>query len=366
MSLIQAIRPNSGGRRNTTDSFFGVVKSYHIEDEAVPYVLVSVVGTDKERRVALNPDTKYNRPNPKYDRPTIADLTKGKMKTAIGGTVRIESAYEDRSTKTWLARWVGSALKTPEQGIVRSFDEARVGSLVTKQDGKTYRPLDILHSDRAIPVCSLKELDTAIADAITSSNGAFIRIREPDAAGKSSYEGVFVSGGRADADVQTRIERALGSDNANFKLLRTALAESDAPEGSLVEVVPTHRVFFGSESATQRTLDAIFCGKLDDNRTYSKGFTDLLATFHYHEGSEDLMCVSAIPKFNPALFSRVGMSFESDGEAGAESVESAASGASGAAESDADDQLPPEMDLEEAMSAPASDTPRSRSAEPAF
>lgn len=368
MSLLKSIRPQQG--TSSTVSFFGVVKAYDIT-ESGQAVIVQPVNADKtlgeERRVMLNPDAKYNRANPKYDRPTIADLTKGKMKTEIGGTIRIENAYQDRNTGTWMARWIGSALKTPDQGFVRVFQEARVGTLISTGDGtKTYRALDILDSGSAIPVSTLAELDEAVKKAVIGSHGsAFIRMREFDAEGKADYEGIFVSGGGAE-DAAARAERVMSSNNENFAKLRSALAKSDVGPSMAIEVVPTWRVFFGSESATQRSLDTLFCAQRDDNKgAYSKGFTTVLAHFHKYDDSSEFFCAGAMTPSRDAKFSRVGESFEVAGvAAGAETNASVDSGLTGAAPTD--DDLPPAMDLDAAMSAEAPAAARPAAAGPSF
>ncbi|XAI97098.1 hypothetical protein [Dolichospermum phage Dfl-JY45] len=371
MSLLNNIRPQRGA--SGTVSFFGVVKAFDISEKG-QFVVVQVVNHDQspgeERRVALNPESNYTQKNPKYDRPTIADLTKGKMKTEIGGTIRIENAYQDRNTGTWMARWISTALKSPEQGIVRVLGEARVGTLVTNpQTNKSYRALDILDSKNAKPVRTLGELDEAVKAAVTGVHGsAFIRIREFDAQGKADYEGIFVSGGGA-ADAAERAERVMSSKNENFSRLRDALAKSDVGPAMAVEVVPTFRVFFGSESATKSQLDALFCAHSQrengEGPAYSKGFTTVLAHFHKYQDSNEVFCAGALTTGSNATFSRVGASFEVEGVvAGAENIDTAESGLSGAAPSE--DELPPEIDLDAAMGAAAPPAARPAAPGPSF
>lgn len=369
MSLINSIRPQTGGRSNT-ESFFGVVQQYDITNEGQS-VVVRVLNPDRslgeERRVALNPNTNYKQTSPKYDRPTIADLTKGKMKTEIGGTIRVENAYSDRNSGTWMARWIGSALKTPDQGVVRIFPEARVGAMVVPEGGKAYRTIDVLDSNKAKPVRTLAELDDAVKAAVSGAHGsAFVRVREINAEGKMGYEGIFVSGGSTTLPAEERVERAMNSKNENFTLLRNALAKADVGADTTVEVVPTFRLFFGSESGTQRSLDALFCTARESGTgSYSKGFTEVLAHFHKYPDSEELFCAGAMTAGSNAQFSRVGASFEVAGDvAGAENVDTAEAGLSGAMP--ADDDLPPELDLDAAMSAPAEAEPRPASPGVAF
>lgn len=369
MSLLNNIRPQRGN--SGTESFFGVVKAFDISEKGQS-VVVQVVNPDQtlgeERRVALNPDTEYKQTSPKYDRPSVESLTKGKMKTEIGGTIRIERAYQDRNTGTWMARWIGTALKTPEQGFVRIFSEARVGALIspTTEGVKPYRPLDILDSAGAVQVRTLGELDEAVKAAVMGKHGsAFIRIREFDAEGKADYEGIFVSGGGA-ADAAARAERVMSSRNENFTRLREALSKSDVGSAMAVEVVPTFRVFFGAESGTQRSLDAQFCGKREGEESYySKGFTTVLAYFHRYDDSNEVFCAGAMTVGSKAVFSRVGASFEVAGAvAGAENSDSIETGATGAAP--ADDDLPPELDLDAAMGEAAPPASRPAPSGPAF
>lgn len=356
MSLINKLRPGRGASR--VENFFGEVRAFNL-DQNPPYITVAVLGTGEERRIGLNQGIAF-KPNEKgYERPGLEAFTKGKSKTEIGGTLMIESATYDPKSAIWQARWISTALKTPDQGRVAVLTECKVSPLIKPEGGgNAWRRLDALDSAKAERVNSMEGFDAAIREAIEARNGALVRLHTVDADGKDAYEAFSVSGGRG-ASIEERIQNAFNTKNEKFAALRAAFAEGLVGEGDTVEVVPMSSAFFGRESATKGNLDNNFIAATDEGRQYSRGFTSALVTLHYYEGSDDLFVANALPLDGArAQFSRVGQSFDpkaAQAEAGPPAHE-------GEAASAGDDDLPPEMDLEQAMGqAPA---PASRSALP--
>lgn len=335
------------GGKAPAESFFGILKALHTDGQPMPFAVVQVQGTGEERRVALNPNSKINLKEGQ-ERPEIKSFVSGKQKCEIGGTLRVETAYHDRATGLWLARWMNTALRNPDAGYTRDWSEVRVGALVKNPStGSDYRPLDVLDSSRAVRVTTLAELEAAVSRAVADRNygNAFVRYHGIDDEGGTAIRGVLLSGGKPDgASDEERVQRALSSEQNTAKELKSYLANGDAAPNDTFEVVPAMRLMFGADSAKNKRLDALFCTTSEDGaRTYSKGFTAAAVTVHYRDDGSH-MVVSAVPKSPDGEFNSVGANFKYEV----------------ASESAHDADLPDEMDLGAVMNdaPPAAARPR--------
>jgi len=298
MSIFSKMSGADDGKKAKGERFFGVVKSID-----VPNAVMDVVDVEsgEARKVALDQEAKITLGEGRV-RPGIADFTKGKMKTEVGGTVRVEDALYDKASDTWKARWISSAVHSPEDGAVLVVKAGRVGALVARDGHPPYRALDIL-AGSAAPVTSADELRLALTNAIQSEGNAFLRFTD----GKTESHIHTAVGGRADAPVTERIDRVL-SDATTAKWM-AAIDAHGKTEGFQFEVIPVKRIYFGADSASKAALDKLFTRIVSDASgnatTVAKGFGELLVTLQNREDGSQFV-TGAITKVAFGPLDRMG------------------------------------------------------------
>ncbi len=297
MGIFEGLKGNKdAGGKNRTEHFFGEVVSYDIAGTPKT-VTVKHTETGDVRKVTLNPDAKFQLKEGMV-RPDIQHFAnRGKMQTAVGGVIRIEGAFRDAKEGVWKARWLSGAIHSPADGYARAFSEARVGTYQDNGSTTPYRALDVLDSQAAKRVANRAEFDAAIAGAVNTHGGAFIRVLDGDENKTRAY---LLLGGKRDAPLEDRITRACSSES--YEKVAAAL-EHIGPK-DIVEVVPAKRIMFGADAAKSPKLDAMFTREGGGSR-YPLGFGEVLATVHVREDQSEFV-TSALPRSKETVFSRVG------------------------------------------------------------
>lgn len=296
MSLFDAMKKkDTKASAPKTERFFGEVVGYDVASTPnVVTVKHSVTGD--VRKVVLDTSIEV-KVGDGQKRPDVADFAKrGKMKTEIGGFIRIEGASLDATAGVWKARWITGAVQDPSEGHVATFAEARVGQLRKGANGNAFRALDVLDGEKTARVADAGALQTAVADAIRSHGGALIRCAQKDS-GELGVRTIFA--GRAEPGVD-RVEKAL----ADPELAKVTDWIAGKSASDVCEVVPLKRHFFGKDAATHPSLDRSFIGTSEDgHKTFMKGFTTILASFKKHEDGSAFVSSATAARFG---FDRLG------------------------------------------------------------
>lgn len=335
-----------GGRntkRSPSERFFGVVAAYEDGPDGSANNIVRLDMPDgSERRVALNPNSVIKNLKEGFERPPISDLaTTGRKGVVPGGEVLVEDAFLDRATGVYMARWVGAAVHRPGGGFTLDTKAAKVGPLITPEEGSPYRTVDVMDVDAATKVTDLAGFEAAIADAIVVSGGATVRFANAD--GQVGTR--LITGGRHETDDE-RV--AAARSHPTYNEFAEVFEKGGMAAGEIMDVVPTQRLFFGADSATNRRLDSIFVSESSEGKQYSKGFTDVLLTAKAREDGSAFV-TNAIPKSWESTYTAAGVWPELDALGVSDGPEQAA-------ESSAN-ELPPEVDLSEVAQQAAKPSP---------
>lgn len=310
--------------------FFGVVQAY--DTASTPKsVTVLVQGTNEVRKVHLDTSEKTIASlNLKegFTRPDVDAFEKrGKSKTDIGGTLLIEGALPE-ADGSWKARWISSAVYSPNSGNAVTFQEARVSALIESGNGKPYRTVDALVPEGARRVTNLVELDAAIRDAVAVHGNAFIRATNTET-GKVKV--LTLSGGAMDAPLETRMLRVTGKQG--YQEFASAIDHCSAND--VVEVVPMKRIMFGDDSATKKRLDDTFTNVGREGARFSKGFTELMVITQTRDDGSEFVTGATPANYKPE-FSSVGKSFNPEAAAPIQHQDAAAGSDPGEHPSDAE------------------------------
>jgi hypothetical protein len=348
MSLLDKVAQKGTGAKSET--FFAELISVNLDPGAgkEPYMTVQHYRTGEVLNVALNPGSNITNLSEGKARPQIVDFTKGKMKTEQrapdgskpGGTVRIEGAFYYGKEGIWKARWITGALHTHDEGRVYRMENARVSPLIAHGE-KTFRVLSALDAGNAVTVTGAEQFSQAVEAALVSHGNAVVRLFNAD--GKVS--GFSLGLKPQDGVAPETLAAAAVAGNEKVQKYVEALGEGLLAPNETLQVVPQFTLFFGGDAKNHRKLDAIFTEKkttgTGEEYQASRGYTSVLVTTQFHEGSTDEFVTSVIPETAFAKFSAFGTL---DAVTSAPPPAPSAPAEAVSSEMDMDD-LPPEMDL---------------------